>query len=175
MHRRPIAARTGATLLLAAALVLPSATDAQSPRLQGAWVNDQAAGVLFGLEARGPIGGPETYVDSNGITRQRTRNYLWTVEGAAGLNLNRPGPGNVDPLFYVHGGVLYRTGNDMFSRVGGVVAAYVPDAMVGPAARLEVAGVIDVQAGYLFGNGGGAVHLALDISYRFFRDLFGGG
>ena len=114
-------------------------------------------------------------MDSLGISRQRTRNFLWTAEGAIGANLNPPGPDNVDLLIYLHGGFLYRTGNDTFSRVGGVVAAYLPQGIVGPAARLELQGVIDVQAGYLFTDGDGFLHVALDISYRFLRDLFGGG
>lgn len=166
--RGRLAARLAPALLLSGLLAAPAA--GQSPRLQVAWVDDQVLGPLVGIEGRTPIGSEPEQPASGPIVMQ-TRDWMLTGEAAVGVNLN-PDDADVEVLLYLHGGVLYRTGSDMLSRVGGVVAAYLPAGVVGPAARVELAGAVDVQAGWLFKRGHGHLHLALDVSTRFLCDLF---
>jgi hypothetical protein len=94
---------------------------------------------------------------------------------AGGVNFATPDDEpDVQGLLYAHGGILYRTGSALVTNVGAVVAAYVPVAAVGPAALVEAADVIDLQAGVLHTSRGWMGHTALTVSLRFFSDVVGG-
>lgn len=175
---RPRALR--ATPLLLTMLVLPPALHAQSWRLQGAWVAGHVAGVVVGGEFRDPLG-PEPELPLPGVVgagpiEVTTRNWILTGMVGGGVNVGPPeGEDDVQPLFYGHGGVVYRTGSDLLSRVGAVGLFYVPAGAVGPAALVEAAGAIDLQAGPLYTNRGWKGHAALTISARFLCDILCGG
>jgi len=172
----------GAALFATAFLaVTPWSLEAQSWRVQGAWVAGHVGGVVVGGEWRHPLG-PEPelplpgFGDTDGPIEVSTRNWLLTGMVAGGVNLAPAADeGDVRPLIYGHGGVLYRTGSSILSRVGAVGAFYVPAKAVGPVALVEAAGVIDLQAGVLHTDSGWRGHGALAVSLSFLGDVFGGG
>jgi hypothetical protein len=171
----------GTALVVAACLVTgPSSAEAQSWRIQGAWVAGHVGGAVLGAEWRRPLG-PEPELplpgvgDQDGPIEVSTRNWLFTGMVAGGVNVAPPeNEGDVRPLIYGHGGVLYRTGSSIVSRVGAVGAFYAPAGAVGPAALIEAGGVIDLQGGVLYTDAGWKGHGALTISLSFLHDIFGG-
>jgi hypothetical protein len=167
-----------APLALASAILLLSVegVSAQSWRLQGAWVAGTVGGPLVGVEMREPLGGepdlPLPGVEREGPMVMESRDWIFTGMVGAGLNAAPPGgESRVRPLFYGHAGIVYRTGSALISRVGLVGAGYVPDWAVGPAALIEAAGVIDLQAGALRTDPGWRGHVALTVSMAFLCDL----
>lgn len=169
-------ARLGrAALVLATGLVfaVPTAARAQSPRVQGAWVDDNVAGALFGVEVRRPLGSapPIPGPGSTGPIVSGTRNWIFT--GMAGLGANfapRDGSGT-DALFYAHLGVLYRTGSDLLPRVGLVAADYIKARALGPMLLVEVEGVIDAEAGAFHTPLGWRAGVGINVALRFLSDL----
>ena len=77
----------------------------------------------------------------------------------------------MDWLVYGHAGILYRTGSSLITNVGLVAVGYVPVEAFGPAALVEAADLIDVQAGVLHTSRGWMGHTALTISTRFLCDI----
>lgn len=163
-------------LLLAAA----GGAEAQSWRAQGAWVAGYVGGVVVGAESRHPLG-PEPELPlpgrpGEGPIEMGSRDWILTGMVAAGVNVATPeGEDDVQPLFYAHGGVLYRTASEIVSRVGVVGLFYVPAGAVGPAAFVEAAGVAAVQGGVLYTDRGWRGHAALSLSLRFVCDIVCGG
>ena len=168
--------RLGVVVLLAAVGLATSAgpAEAQSWRVQGAWVAGHVGGALVGAEWRHPLGAePELPLPGvgDGPIEIATRNWLLTGMVAGGVNLAPPaGKGDVRPLIYGHGGVVYRR-ESILSRVGAVGVFYVPAGAVGPAALIEAAGVIDLQGGVLYTDAGWRGHAALTVSLRFLADI----
>ncbi|HZD04089.1 MAG TPA: hypothetical protein VE173_04200 [Longimicrobiales bacterium] len=165
--------------MLLTVLVAPPKARAQSWRVQGAWVAGHVGGIVVGAEARHPVG-PEPPLPLPGVeagpVEVAVRNWILTGMAAGGVNLATPaGEDDVQPLFYGHAGVLYRTGSDVLSRVGAVGLFYVPAGAVGPAALLEAAGVIDLQGGALYTSTGWRGHAALTLSLHFLCDVLCGG
>ncbi|MGD2070467.1 MAG: hypothetical protein PVI57_17460 [Gemmatimonadota bacterium] len=164
---------------LVALLAVGAPAEAQSVRAQGAWVAGHVGGLTFGLEARQPIG-PEPELPlpgrpGGGPIEAPTRRWVLSGMLAGGVNFATPDDEpDVQGLLYAHGGILYRTGSALVTNVGAVVAAYVPVAAVGPAALVEAADVIDLQAGVLHTSRGWMGHTALTVSLRFFSDVVGG-
>ncbi len=171
------AVATVAALVVLVAGARPA--EAQSIRLQGGWVAGHVGGVALGVEGRTPIG-PEPPLPlpgrpGSGPVEAPTRPWLLTAMVAPGLNAATPdGDPDVDWLVYGHGGVLYRTGSSLITNVGLVGAFYLPVKAVGPAALLEAADLIDVQAGVLHTPRGWMGHSALTVSLRFLKDILGG-
>jgi hypothetical protein len=179
---RSIAGVRPATPVLLVAISLLASTSparAQSWRIQGAWVAGHVGGVLVGGEVREPLG-PEPEIPLPGVTEGpievATRNWILTAMAAGGVNLAPPkDEEDLQPLVYTHVGVVYRTGSALLSRVGAVGVFYVPVGAIGPAALVEAAGVIDLQAGALYTSRGWRGHGALTISLRFLCDVLCGG
>jgi hypothetical protein len=158
--------------------VAPGSAEAQSWRIQGAWVAGHVGGAVLGGEWRHPLG-PEPELPLPGVggadgpIEVSTRNWLLTGMVAGGVNFAPPeDEGDVRPLIYGHGGVLYRTGSSIVSRAGVIGAFYVPAGAVGPAALIEAAGVITLQGGVLYTDAGWRGHGALAVSIRFLSDIF---
>lgn len=104
-----------------------------------------------------------------------TRPWVFSGMVAAGVNGATPaGDADVEALLYAHGGILRRTGSSLVTNVGGVVAAYLPVGAVGPAALVEAADLITLQAGVLHTSRGWMGHTALAVSVRFLADIVGG-
>lgn len=179
--RAPAVRRPFVLLFLPLLLVLVAASplDAQSWRVQGAWVAGHAGGAVVGAEWREPLG-PEPELPLPGRPEEGpievgTRNWLFTGMGGLGINFAPPAEGHdVRPLLYGHAGVLYRTESSILSRVGAVGLFYVPAGAVGPAALVETAGVIHLQVGALHTDRGWMGHGALAVSLRFLCDILCG-
>lgn len=151
---------------------------AQSLRAQAGWVAGTVSGLTVGFEGRLPIGSdPELPLPGRpggGPVEAPTRPWVLTGMVAGGINLDPPeDEADVQGLVYAHGGVLYRTGSSLLSNVGGVLVVYLPVGAVGPAALLEAADLVDVQAGLLHTSRGWKGHAALSVSVRFACDILG--
>lgn len=165
---------------LSAGVLLGSANHAhaQSWRAHAAWVAGQVAGAAVGLENRRPLG-PEPELPlpgrpGGGPIEAHSRNWHLTAMGAAGVNVAAPGDDGDDetkPLFYAHAGILYRTGAVVPGYIGVVGAAYIHAGAVGPAALIEAADIITLQAGVLRASGAWHGHVALGVSLPFLGDL----
>lgn len=173
--RMPLRLGVGALLVALSSAAVPESVQAQSWRVQGAWVAGHVGGTVVGAEWRHPLGAePELPLPGvgDGPIEITTRNWLLTGMVAGGVNLAPPaGKGDVRPLIYGHGGVIYRRESSILSRVGAVGAFYVPAGAIGPAALLEAAGVIDLQGGLLYTDAGWRGHAALTVSLRFLADI----
>ena len=159
---------------------VPSEAAAQSWRVQGSWVAGQVGGGILGPELRRPLGEepplPLPGISGSGPVEVVSRAWHLTGMLAVGANLATPpeSSGSVDPLVYLHGGVLYRTGRSLPGFVGLVAASYVTVGAVGPAAFVEAADVAAVQVGMLHDDGAWREHLALNVGLRFLRDVLSG-
>ncbi|MDZ7778522.1 MAG: hypothetical protein U5R14_01110 [Gemmatimonadota bacterium] len=166
--------------VVATTLAAPTASEAQSWRAQAAWVAGQVGGGVFGAEVRRPLGAapplPLPGRPGGGPVEAPTR--AWHLSGmlAAGVNGAPPADSDrsLEPLVYVHGGLLYRTGRTVPGYVGLLAASYVPVGVIGPAALLEAADVAALQVGALHGDGAWHGHAALSLSVRFLVDILGG-
>lgn len=139
-RRRPAAGpilRAAPPLVAAlVALAAPRGAEAQSWRVQGAWVAGHVGGAVVGAEVRHPLGPepelPRSGEPGAGPVEMTTRDWMLTGMLAGGLNIATPeGEDDVQPLVYGHGGVLYRTGSSVLSRAGVVGVVYVPAGAVG--------------------------------------------
>ena len=173
--------RRSAGLLVAVTLGLggaPSEAQAQSWRVQGGWVAGQVGGGVLGPELRRPLGQELPLPGISGSGPMEVVSRAWHLTGmlAVGANLATPpeSGGGIDPLVYLHVGVLYRTGRALPGFVGLVAASYVTVGAVGPAAFVEAADVAAVQVGMLHGDGAWRGHLALNVGLRFLRDVLSG-
>lgn len=179
--RTPGRSGVACALVVAAAAVAAAApsVEAQSWRVQGAWVAGHVGGAVLGAEVREPLG-PEPELPlpgraGEGPVEAATRNWMLTLMFAGGLNATPPEARHtIRPLAYGHVGLLYRTGSSILSRVGGVGLFYVPAGAAGPAALVEAAGVISLQGGVLHTRRGWRGHAGLTVSLRFLDDLVGG-
>jgi len=168
--RRP----RGVACFLAVSLLLafPASGHAQAWMVQGAWVDGHVAGGLFGAEGRYLLGLPPALPGSSpGPIEVTTRNWMLTGMVGAGVNVNPAGSARVRPAFYVHAGVLRRTGSDMLTRVGVVGAAYIKAEAVGPAVLLEFAGVADLKVGVLHTSTGWRPNVSLAVGLAILSDL----
>ena len=153
---------------------------AQSWRIQGSWVAGQVGGAVLGAELRRPLGKapplPLPGVPGSGPVEMTSR--AWHLTGMLGLGANAAPPpgssGSIDPMFYLHGGVLYRTGRSVPGYVGLGAASYLVVGAVGPAVMVEAADVAAVQVGVLHGGGAWRGHAAIHVGLRFLRDVLGG-
>jgi hypothetical protein len=178
-RQRIRSARLWAAVLLS---LLPAAEEvgAQSWRMQGSWVAGEVGGGIIGPELRRPMGGapPLPLPGTAASGPLEVTSSAWHATGMVGLGANGvPSPGSgggIDPLVYLHAGVLYRTGRSLPGYVGLVAASYISLGSVGPAALLEAADVAAVQFGFLYGDRAWRGHVALTIGLRFLRDVLGG-
>jgi hypothetical protein len=155
-------------------LALPAAAQAQSWRIQGAWVGDHVAGALVGVEVRHLLGAPPPLPGAgSGPVAAGTRDWMLTGMAGAGVNLAPAGTASVAPIFYAHAGLLRRTGGDVLTRVGVLAAGYIRAKAVGPEVFAELEGVADVQAGALHTPGGWRAAVGVTVALRFFRDVLG--
>ena len=183
-ERRVRRIRTGVScvaVVLALALTGPaSEIHAQSWRIQGSWVAGQVGGGVLGPEFRRPLGEepplPLPGMPGSGPVEVASR--AWHLTGMIGVGANAAPPpgssGSIEPLVYLHGGVLYRTGRAVPGYVGLVAASYLTVGAVGPAAFVEAADVAAIQLGVLHGDGAWRGHVALNVGLRFLRDVLGG-
>jgi len=185
---RPPASRVVLSVA-AGVLVLPAVCEAQSWRAQGIWVAEEVLGVVAGGEVRRPLGrAPELPLpgrrEGAGPVEAPSRSWLLTGMLAAGLNTRDregdggPSPaGNRDrdrrsgPLFYAHGGLVYRTGWPVLDAMGVVGMIQAPRGLWGPTVVFDVARVGYVQVGALRGNGSWRRHLSLGVSLSFVADV----
>jgi len=173
-RRAPRPRRLACVLAAGVLLALPASGHAQSWRIQGAWVGGHVAGGLIGVEGRQPLGSPPPLPGSGvGPIEVGTRDWMLTGMLGAGVNFAPAGSARVLPIFYVHGGVLYRTGSDVLSRVGVGGLSYIRAKAVGPALLLELAGVVDVEAGVLHTPAGWKPNVGLAVAVSFLRDILG--
>lgn len=166
-----------AALALAAGLLfaLPGAARAQSYRVQGAWVDGNVTGALFGLEVRRLLGSAPP-IPGMGSGPVVAGTHDWMLTGMAGVGANfapRKDSGTV-PLVFAHLGVLHRTGSDKVPRVGLVVADYIRARAVGPQLLVELEGVIDAEVGAFHTPIGWRAGVGLNISLHFLGDILGG-
>ncbi len=180
LRRRTAWGRAGAWVAVIVSFVgTPHGADAQSWRIQGSWVAGQVGGGVVGAELRRPLGAPPPLplpgVPGSGPVEVRSR--AWHLTGMLGIGANAAPPpessGGVDPLVYLHGGVLYRTGRSVPGYLGLVAASYVVVGAVGPAAFVEAADVAALQIGLLHGDGAWRGHAALSLGLRFLCDIVG--
>lgn len=164
----------GAALAL---LVGPFEANAQAWRTQATWVAGEVAGGVFGAEFRRPLGSgpPLPGALRGGPVEARSR--VWHLSGmlGAGVNGRAPHAGGhrVEGLGYGHAGLLYRTGRTVPGYVGLLAAGYVPVGVIGPVVFLEAADAAALQLGALHGDGAWRGHVALNVSIRLLRDIFG--
>lgn len=155
--------------------------EAQSWRAQGAWVAGEVGGGLIGAEGRRAIGRepplPLPLPGRAGSGPIEAPSRSWHLTGMAGLGVNgapHPSTGRaVEPLGYLHGGVLYRTGRSVPGYLGLVAAAYLPAGTVGPALVVEAQDVAALQAGALHGRGVWRGYVAVTLVLRFLEDVLG--
>jgi len=176
----------GRTVALAAALafVLAGAApvQAQSWRVQGAWVAGEVGGALIGAEFRRPLGSepplPLPLPGRAGSGPIEAPSRAWHLTGMAGLGVNgAPAAAtgrSVEPLGYLHAGVLYRTGRSVPGYLGVVGAGYLPASSWGPALVVEAQDVAALQVGAMYGREAWRGYVALALVIRFLEDVLGG-
>ncbi len=183
--------RFATRLLLALALpagLLPASAAAQTWALHGAWVAGRIGAAGVTAEVRRPLGAPPPLPvgrpAGTGAVEAPTRRWLLTGAVGAGLDAIADGA-SVDPLIgggataiepvaWGRLGLLRRTGRAVPSRVGAVLAAYLPAAALGPALELDAADVARLELGVLRDDGAWRALVALGVSLRFLADVVGG-
>lgn len=155
-------------------LAVPASGRAQSWQVQGDWVGGRVGGVLVGVEGRHLLGSPPP-LPGSGTGPIEVATSDWMLTGMLGLGVNFAPPGSADvlPIYYVHAGVLHRTGSDVLTRVGVVGISHIRARTVGPALVAELAGVVDVKAGMLHTPAGWKPGLGLGVALAFIRDIGG--
>lgn len=149
-----------------------------SARIAVGAVGEWRPSVQTGLELRGEIGGPSSYVDSMGVTHGTPPKLLWSTMGLAGVTWARADHASSAPRAtgQAQAGVLYRLSGA--ARVGVYGVGFV-GAMhgLGAMARYEPSHPVALQAGWVHEGGrvGDVAMLQLDIAVRFLTDLFRGG
>ena len=149
-----------------------------SPRLAVAAVGEWRPSVQAGLEVRGEIGGPSSYVDSMGVTHRTPPKLLWSTMGLAGVSWARADNASsaARATAQAQAGVLYRLSGA--TRVGVYGVGFVGAIHgLGALARYEPAPPVALQAGWVHERGrpGDVAMLQLDIAVSFLTDLFHGG
>jgi len=173
-----------AALGVVSAFVLAShgPVEAQSWRAQGALVAGEVGGALIGPEFRRPLGSepplPLPMPGRAGSGPIEAPSRAWHLTAMAGLGVNgAPAPATgraVEPLGYLHAGVLYRTGRAVPGYLGVVAAGYVPASTWGPALVVEAQDVAALKAGTLYGREAWRGYFALSFVIRFLEDVLGG-
>lgn len=149
-----------------------------SPRIAVAAVGEWRPSVQAGLEARGKIGGPSSYVDSMGVTHRTPPKLLWSTMGLAGVSWARAD--NVSSatraIVQAQAGVLYRLSGAV--RVGVYGVGFVGAIHgLGAVARYEPSPPVAVQAGWVHERRrlGDVAMVQFDIAVRSLTDLIRGG
>ncbi len=149
-----------------------------SPRIAVAAVGEWRGSVQAGLEMRGEIGGPSSYLDSMGVTHRTPPKLLWSTMGLAGVSWAHADNVSGAPraTAQAQAGVLYRLSGA--ARVGVYGVGFVGASRgLGALARYEPTPPVALQAGWVHERGrlGDVAMVQLDIAVRFLTDLFRGG
>lgn len=149
-----------------------------SARIAVAAVGDWRPSVQTGLELRGEIGDPSSYVDSMGVTHRTPPRLLWSTMGLAGVSWARADHTSSSPraTAQAQAGMLYRLSGAARAGVYGVGLVGALHGL-GAVARYEPSPPVALQAGWVHEGGkvGGVAMLQLDIAVSFLTDLFRGG